>query len=205
MGKDTISPSEIILVMNGGPPLNPNLEEAARGRRMHKQIEDNTKNGKPPELIRRLGVDSHSVDRRTNTLKKDIGGGLFISAIADLKTDDKVIEIKPGTDIRGHHLLQLGLTCVAASAKKGAVYLYDGDRLVDVPSGIEESTDALIGMARNARKILDTQEEIRLRPSLNGAAKQAMGAKSVKLRREMEVQYNIFMTAIKPNMKTYSR
>lgn len=160
--KPTITPSEVILVIRGGPPKNTDPEASRAGIRAHQEVRRRIERGEPPPCLRGIEKNDPEFEK---SLRREIGpNGLTLSARADVMTRGAVIEIKP-KPLKGRHLLQTAMECATGRKTTGVVYLYDGGgngpgEAVVIPDGAQDLWPKLEGIAREARKILDLQGQI---------------------------------------------
>ena len=203
MSKDRITPSEILLVINGGPPTNIDPEASKRGIREHKRIISEVKMGIIPLTLRQAGLELPVVSE--TPFETDIIDNMVLRARADLATDFMTIDLKPGRQIKGRYLLQAALTAIAHDVKGSAeVYLYDLGETYKIEDGGENAREEMEIIARNARIILNNEEEIKLKKrSLGGEGLYILGRQSIKLRKELEKNTEIVMDKIKKNLSVY--
>ena len=200
-GKDNISVSEVLQVINGGPPANADPEMSRRGILEHKSISSNVKQGILPPVLVRAGLTQPVQPEKT--LKTTIANGLTLSARADMVAPTMTVDAKPGV-IKGRHLLQVGLTCVARNEPcDGTVYLYHHGQAYVMMGGAGDATPELKKIAVNSRQILDIQTTLSNRSSIKGAAREALGRQSVSLRTDIDKNLGVALTKMKTRLVVF--
>ena len=197
--KDSISISEILFVLNGGPPMIDDPESAKRGIRAHKEATERIVGGDIPPSLQRAGLRVPIV--REKLFETDVGDGLLLRARADLAGDGLTVDLKPG-EIRGRQLLQVAATCAARETKgAGAVYLYQSGQTYLIDDGGESARPEIEAMAKASRRILDIQSSLENnRRTLSYTEKQELGRESVRLGRELQTNNLVVAEKVKKRL-----
>lgn len=158
----TITPSEIIFVHNDGPPAIIDREAINRGIKAHQKITSEIVGGIIPRGLREIGINTGPIARERRVSSMIGPNGLRLNAQCDLMGQRVIIELKPGKEILGRHLLQAAIGVVASGEEKDAiVYLYNCDKAFFIGrERIAECRSRIIDIAREARIILDNQERV---------------------------------------------
>lgn len=195
---NTVTVSDINHVIDGIPIVPPGASQ--RGIEAHKKIIGEVMNGLAPVGLIRAGL--RSPVQREVTYRRIIAqdSELKLSARADLASNRVVVDLKPGSEPRDSHLLQAALTQYARGEGGNAVvFMYhNGDPYVIEGGGDVVGAEMEI-IARNARRILDNEEELRHRSSLRGAARDSIGRQSWELRKELDKNLMVVMDCLKSN------
>lgn len=198
-----MSISEVLFVINGGPPQEMDPELARRGIAAHKKIEKEVTEGKIPPSLARAGL------KPPITVEKRVCGNMGntqLSARIDLVGDNNmIVDLKPGADIQGRHLLQAAM---AASANgeigKAAVHLYGSGRTYVITDGGQSAREEIGAVVTNARRILENEAEMKTqRRTLGPAGMQQKGRETVRLRQELERNLSVAMEKIKSKLVKY--
>ena len=177
-----ISISDILRVINHGPPSIIDQKAAKLGIEMHGKLTRAFVDGEIPPRLQKAGVTLPIEPGKK--VNMEVGNNLNLTAIPDLIGNEFTIEIKKGP-ISGRTLIQTAGTCLARGAGgEGVVYLYGDGKTYVLPDG-GKCVEAHINiLAQNARRILDIQELLDNRPK--GLIKHP------KLERETMVENGLF-------------
>lgn len=200
-GKDVITISEILYVINGGPPANIDPEAAKRGIAAHKKVAEEIVSGVIPPTLRKVGLGPPV--EKEKRLATDVGEGLSLHARADLIGEGITVDLKPGL-LRGRYLLQVAATCAARDEKsKGVIFLYRSRETYLMPDGGECARPEIEALAHGARRILDIQQELENnRRSLGNEGKFQLGRESFRLGQELQMTTEITCRKLQKNLVT---
>jgi hypothetical protein len=184
--ENRVSISEVLFVINGGPPANIDPEASKRGIAAHRKLTEEMVGGVIPPTLRKAGLTAPV--RPGKLVETDVGDSLSLSARPDLIGEGITVELKPGGEIRGRHLLQTAATCVARKEKgKGVVYLYQIKTSYLMPDGGEVARPEIEKMAHASRRILDIQTTLKNQGrSLGFKEKFDLNKESAKLGKELQ-------------------
>jgi hypothetical protein len=183
-----------MFVINNGPPLGIDPEASREGIAAHKQIIGRVKDGDVPARLNELRM-GEKVDGEVRC-RRQIGPDLDLSARIDLNAPGFVVDLKPGREIRGKHLLQVTISRVARGdpGVNGVVHLYQNGQTYVIEGSSPETDELVLEMARDARRILDIQEVFdKNGKRLQGCVRQRLGEEVVTRRQNLEKNKELVM------------
>lgn len=202
MEQKRVSISQVLLVINGGPPQEMDPELARRGIAAHKKIEKEVTEGKIPSSLVRAGLRPPITPEKT--IHGNIGGTELSGRIDLVGEGGMVVDLKPGADIKGRHLFQAAMAARAHGSGKAAVYLYGAEGTYLITDGGQSAGKEIGVVVTNARRILENEAEMKnKRKTLGPAGMQQKGTETVRLRQELERNLNVAMEKIKSKLVKY--
>jgi hypothetical protein len=196
MGMKTISASQVVDVLAAvvyHDEESRNL--AAIAVRKASDVKRQVRNGQVSAELERVGVNFFSAETERNKFNRIVTPGLELTGKADLQTGDMVIKIKPD-HLRGRDVLKVALVQTARNEGVGGVYMVNSCRIAQI-GNVADLEPELVAIAQDASDILDIHHELRYRPSLKGAARDAINKREISLQGDLKERSDSVLLEIK--------